>query len=68
MKVLILQCNDCGLELNRSNPLTDEEVPKAKLFSGFAAGPCPNGCRSTFSDLNLNTKIVIDPSSEESEK
>jgi len=53
--VLVLRCKDCGSELNRSYPLAEIELSAARVSSAFAAGPCPNGCRSTFSDLNLNT-------------
>ncbi len=52
-----LICADCGAVLN-----TAEHVPESKkawvaFTSGGAAGPCPNGCRSTFSDMNWNTKL-----------
>lgn len=56
--ILVLKCRDCGTELNRSDrPLTEEQARQARLNSAFAAGPCPKGCRSTFSDLNINTII-----------
>lgn len=59
MKIAILKCGECGAELNRSVPFEEKDESKVRLTSGFAAGPCPKGCRSTFSDLNLNTKIEI---------
>lgn len=59
MKIIILKCRDCGAELNRSNPLSESDVAKAMITSGLAAGTCPKGCRSTFSDLNLNTKAEV---------
>lgn len=55
--ILIMRCNDCGAELNRTNPLNPRDVASARLFSAFAGGKCPCGCRSTFSDLNINTRI-----------
>jgi len=55
--VLVLRCRDCGAELNRTHPLTKQETSHARVASGFAGRPCPNGCRSTFSDLNINTRI-----------
>lgn len=63
MKVAILKCRDCGAELNRTAPFPDEERAKISIFSVFAAGPCPNGCRATFRDLNLNTKLVVEEES-----
>lgn len=59
MKQAILKCGDCHMELNRSEPFIPEDESKVRMTSGMAAGPCPRGCRSTFSDLNLNTSIVI---------
>jgi hypothetical protein len=58
LKILVLKCNDCGAELNRTIPLAGEQLERARsIGSVFAAGKCPNGCRSTFSDLNINTTI-----------
>lgn len=54
---LTIHCAECGRELNRTVPLTDDQKSFARVSSGLAAGPCPNGCRSTFTDLNLNTRI-----------
>ena len=56
-KIFILRCNDCGAELNRTEPLDEQAQSTARINSAFAAGACPNGCRSTFSDLNINTRI-----------
>ena len=58
-QILILKCHDCGTELNRTGELTEGEASRARLNSAFAAGPCPKGCRSTFSDLNINTDIQV---------
>lgn len=59
MKIAILTCTDCGTELNRSHPFKPEEEGTIRLTSGLVAGKCPKGCRSTFSDLNLNTDLEI---------
>jgi len=61
-KVLLL-CGDCGHQLNDTKELTGE-VLRADwgmlvMTSGFNAGKCPKGCRATFSDLNINTKMKI---------
>ena len=53
--VLVLECRDCGKELNRSMPITKKQYTRATLAGPLTTGPCPNGCRSTFSDLNMNT-------------
>lgn len=67
-KIAILSCADCGHELNRSIPFEAKDEGKVRMTSGFASGKCPKGCRSTFSDLNLNTKIkIIDAESENNE-
>jgi hypothetical protein len=63
--ILILRCADCGQELNRTPPLTREEANTARVFSAMAAGRCPNGCRSTFSDLNINTRVEEFPVEEQ---
>lgn len=55
--VLIMRCADCGEELNRTGPLTQEQAARARILSAFAGGKCPKGCRSTFSNLNINTVI-----------
>lgn len=55
--ILVLRCADCGQELNRTRPLTPDEAAFARVNSAMVAGRCPKGCRSTFSDLNINTRI-----------
>lgn len=59
MRIAIIHCADCGKELNRSIPFEKQDEAKVRMTSGFAAGPCPEGCRSTFSDLNINTRVKI---------
>ena len=61
MFVGILRCRDCGAELNRTKPVTEEHKSRIALFSAFAASNCPNGCRSTWSDLNINTDLSWEP-------
>ena len=52
-----LTCADCGTVLNTTNPLPDSDKGKVAMTSPLMAGKCPKGCRSTFSDLNMNTKL-----------
>lgn len=60
---VVLRCRDCGKQLNETTEMTAKEVwqrwTQLVLTSGFNAGKCPEGCRSTFSDLNINTGMVI---------
>jgi len=53
----ILSCKDCGKELNRALDVPDSDRGRVSVSSALAAGRCPNGCRSTLSDLNINTKL-----------
>lgn len=52
-----LRCADCGAVLNETIPVSDADKAICAITSGFVAGQCPNGCRSTFSDMNINTKL-----------
>lgn len=52
-----LTCADCGTVLNTAEHVPESAKSKVALSSGLAAGPCPKGCRSTFSDMNWNTKL-----------
>ncbi len=58
-----LLCHDCKTQLNVTTPLNAEKLQsewsQLVLTSGFNAGSCPKGCRSTFSDLNINTDMAI---------
>jgi hypothetical protein len=58
-----LNCRDCGALLNETRPMTFEEFSKdyglLSMAAGFNSGNCPNECRSTFSDLNLNFNMTI---------
>ena len=53
----ILKCKDCGAELNRAEHVPEGEKTRIAIAAPLVAGSCPNGCRSTFSDCNLNTTI-----------
>lgn len=54
--IIVVECADCKAELNRSRPLTKKDYTLAVLSGPLVTKPCPNGCRSTFSDCNLNTR------------
>ena len=60
---LVLLCNDCGKQLNETSEMSGKEIKNLwtdmVLASGLVTGKCPNGCRSTYSDLNINTKLRI---------
>jgi len=57
------RCRDCGTILNTSVPMTKEKLDEAWmrliLSMPLVAGVCPNKCRSTFSDCNLNVKTEV---------
>jgi hypothetical protein len=54
--IIVVKCADCAAELARSNPLTKEQYTMAVLSAPLITKPCPNGCRSTWSDCNINTR------------
>ena len=60
---ILLLCDECKSELNRTQLITGEEIKHnwtmLVMGSGFNAGKCKNGCRSTFSDYNINTELKI---------
>ena len=53
-----LKCHDCGAVLNTAVNVPEDKKQIVNISSGFAARSCPNGCRATFSDLNINTDLV----------
>ena len=53
--IIVIECKDCGRELNRSNTLTAKDYTSVVLSAPLNTKPCPNGCRSTASDCNANT-------------
>ena len=56
--ILVLSCRDCEKELDRTEPLTEKQAAMARVASGLNSAKCPNGCCSTFSDCNWNTRIT----------
>ena len=63
--VVRLRCKDCGHELNSTSEMTGAQInanwATLAIGSALVAGKCPKGCRSTFSDCNINTEMVITP-------
>jgi hypothetical protein len=61
---VVVTCADCGAVLNSTVPMTADELwrqwARLVVSSGLATGPCPKGCRSTFSDCNINTDLRIE--------
>jgi len=53
-----LHCADCGEVLNTAEHVPESEKSRVSMASPLVAGRCPKGCRSTLSDLNMNTRIV----------
>lgn len=60
---MLLLCADCRAEMNSTTEMTAREVEdewmKLALGSALVAGRCPKGCRATFSDCNINTRLVL---------
>lgn len=56
-KRFILRCRDCRTELNSTCAVPEGSWFHIRLSSGLVAKKCPHGCRSTCSDLNLNTEL-----------
>lgn len=58
-----LTCADCGAQLNETVSMSGDELYREwtliAISASFASGKCPKGCRATFSDLNINTKLTI---------
>jgi len=61
--VVRLCCGNCGNILNETSKMSKNEILKQwtslVIGSAFASGKCKNGCRSTFSDCNINTELKI---------
>lgn len=59
-----LLCADCETELNSTREFSKEELRSAwghlVMSSGLVTKACPKGCRSTFSDLNINTRMIVE--------
>lgn len=60
---------ECGAELNRTLVMTGSEMFKKwthlVLSQPLVTKPCPNGCRSTWNDCNINVNTVIECAGEE---
>ena len=56
-----LKCSECGTTLNTAENVPEDKKGIVNVSSAFAAGPCPKGCRATFSDLNINTTLTWEP-------
>lgn len=56
-------CRDCGAELNSTVEMTAKQIydewTRLVMSSGLVTGACKAGCRSTYSDLNINTNLVV---------
>ncbi len=50
----VLTCRDCGGELNRAIGVPESKKGRVVVGAPLMAGRCKTGCRSTFSDCNLN--------------
>ena len=61
--VVRLKCRDCGAELNSTTAMTGNQLlanwGKLVIGSALVCKSCPNGCRATLKDININTEIVI---------
>lgn len=54
----MLTCHDCGRVLAEAVHVPESKQGLVAAQSCLVARPCPNGCRSTCSDLNLNTDLT----------
>jgi hypothetical protein len=62
--VVKIQCADCGAVLNTSTVFENLQALRDAWVglccsSGLVTGSCPKGCRSTFSDCNINTRMSL---------
>lgn len=61
--VVRMTCCDCDFQLNETIGMDYQEIQKnwtmIVMGSGFNAGRCPKCQSSTFSDLNIHTKLKI---------
>lgn len=61
--VLHVLCQECGRHLNQSKPMeASKMVSRWNLIiigAPLQTKPCAQGCRSTESDMNANTKLEI---------
>lgn len=52
----VVKCRDCDTELNRAIGVPEHAKGQVTISAPLVAGKCPEGCRSTWSDCNLNWK------------
>jgi len=56
-------CKECGSKLAETDEMSGSEMrsdwTRLMLSAPLVTRQCPNGCRSTFSDCNINTDIEI---------
>lgn len=61
--VVRVNCRDCKTQLNTTTVMTGNQVManwgKLVISSGLVTKSCPNGCRATWSDCNINTEMTI---------
>ncbi len=53
----VLSCAECGTELNRAIGVPESKKGSVVISAPLVAGRCKNGCRSSGSDWNCNTKL-----------
>lgn len=62
---LKILCRDCNSELNSTKTMSGEELKRhwgqLVTSSALVSESCKSGCRSTFSDCNINTDLKIKP-------
>jgi len=56
-----LRCRDCGEVLNIAENVPENKKAQVGMSAPLVAGRCPNGCRSTCSDMNMNTTLAWEP-------
>jgi predicted nucleic-acid-binding Zn-ribbon protein len=61
--IVKMVCSECKEPLNQSKEFDHKEIQQRwtsiVMSSGFNAGRCPNCKYSTFSDLNIGTKLTV---------
>lgn len=53
----ICRCRECKTELNRADNVPESKKLQIIMSAPLVAGRCPQKCRSTFSDCNMNIEI-----------
>jgi len=56
-------CATCEAIIDTSRKITGKDLHKhwtmIVMGAGFSNGACPKGCKPTFTDLNIHTKLRI---------